>query len=321
MHTELQKIPPWSVSVLAVGASLGLLFGYLPYAYGYGTVPITTWTMLWRLWMDNPDWQHGSMVPFISLGLVIWDWDQLKRIPVRPDWRGWILYGFSAGLFYLGFLADVQYLAFFSLQAFLGSAILIFWGTAAFRRLLFPWAFLFFAWPLPFLDNAISFPLRVFMTQVSHLFLNLIGIDTLRVGTSLVSAPDFAAGLNQGERFALDVANPCSGIRSLFALMMISALYGHLTLQQNWQKAVLFAASFPLAVLGNFVRVLMLTFGTLFLGNDIAIGTEANPTTFHMTAGFAALLVALGWMAGMSRLLEGTGKTASRHAPSAPIVG
>ena len=257
MQAGPYKFPFWAIPLLAVAGGLALLFGCLPYAYGYGTVPITTWTMLWRLWMDNPDWQHGSMVPFISVGLVIWDWDSLRRIAVQPDWRGWVLFGFAAGLFYFGFLADVQYLAFFSLQAFLGSAILIFWGAQAFQRLLFPWAFLFFAWPLPFLDNAISFPLRVFMTQFAHLFLNLIGIDTLRVGTSLVSAPDFAAGIKQGERFALDVANPCSGIRSLFALLMISALYGHLTLKRNWQKIVLFAASFPLAVLGNFVRVLM----------------------------------------------------------------
>lgn len=304
VQPKFPTLPPLVLPLLAVGGTFFLLFGLLPYAFGYGTVPITTFTMLWRLWLDNPDWQHGLMVPFISVGLVIWDWDRLKEIPVQPDRRGWIFYFLASGLFYLGFLADIQYFAFFSLQAFVGAAILLFWGAAAFRRLFFPWMFLFFAWPLPFLDNAISFPLRVLMTQVSHAFLNLIGIDTLRVGTSLVSAPDFANGLRQGERFALDVANPCSGIRSLFALMMISALYGHLTLQEKWKKLVLFTASFPLAVLGNFVRVLMLTFGTLLFGNNIAIGTLEDPTAYHLAAGFAVFVVALGGMVGVGKLLD-----------------
>lgn len=314
MSHDVKKIPAAAVPVAAVLAGLGLLFGVLPYAYGYGTVPITTFTMLWRLWMDNPDWQHGFMVPFISLGLVIWDWEHLKKIPVRPDWRGWILFALAAALFYLGFLADIQYLGFFSIQAFVGAAILIFWGSAAWKRLLFPWAFLFFSWPLPFLDNVISFPLRLVMTQISHGFLNLIGIETLRVGTSLVSAPDFAAGLKQGERFALDVANPCSGIRSLFALMMISALYGHLTLHGGWRKILLFAASLPLAILGNFSRVLMLTFGTLVFGNDIAIGSHEDPSGYHLAAGFAVFVVALGGMVLLGRLLEGRKRPASGEA-------
>ena len=198
MKPSLPSVAVYAVPCLAVTGSFLLLFGLLPYAYGYGSVPITTFTMLWRLWMDNPDWQHGFMVPFVSIGLVIWDWDNLKNLPVRSDWRGWGLFALALALFYLGFLADIQYLAFFSIQAFVGAGILIFWGSAAFSRLLFPWAFLFFAWPLPFLDNVISFPLRVLMTQISHVFLNLIGVDTLRVGTSLVSAPDFAGGAPTG---------------------------------------------------------------------------------------------------------------------------
>ena len=315
MKPSLPSVAVYAVPCLAVTGSFLLLFGLLPYAYGYGSVPITTFTMLWRLWMDNPDWQHGFMVPFVSIGLVIWDWDNLKNLPVRSDWRGWGLFALALALFYLGFLADIQYLAFFSIQAFVGAGILIFWGSAAFSRLLFPWAFLFFAWPLPFLDNVISFPLRVLMTQISHVFLNLIGVDTLRVGTSLVSAPDFAGGLQQGEKFALDVANPCSGIRSLFALMMISALYGQLTLKYGWQKIALFALSLPLAILGNFFRVLLLTFGTLWFGNRVAIGTLEDPTTYHLVAGFSVFVVALGGMVGLGHLLGRMKPASASPAP------
>ena len=103
----------------------------------------------------------------------------------------------------------------------------------------------------------------------------------------------------------MDVANPCSGIRSLFALMMISALYAHLTLAKTWQKLALFALSPALAVAGNFARMLMLTFGTILLGSKVAIGTEENPTTFHMAAGFFVFVVALGGMVAVGWVLQG----------------
>jgi exosortase/archaeosortase family protein len=142
---------------------------------------------------------------------------------------------------------------------------------------------------------------------MSQIFLNLVGVDTLRVGTALVSAPDYAKGLAQGQRFALDVATPCSGIRSLFALMMVSALYAHLSLEKTWQKWTLFLLSPALAVLGNFARMVMLTVGTIFLGSAVAIGTEEHPTTFHMAAGFFVVIVALGGLVGVSRCLQSIG--------------
>jgi exosortase/archaeosortase family protein len=145
------------------------------------------------------------------------------------------------------------------------------------------------------------------MCQLSQLFLNGIGVETLRVGTALVSAPDYAKGLAQGQKFALDVATPCSGIRSLFALMMVSALYAHLSLEKTWQKWILFLLSPALAVMGNFARMVMLTLGTILLGSAVAIGTEEHPTTFHMAAGFFVFVVALGGMVGVSRLLQAIG--------------
>jgi hypothetical protein len=176
------------------------------------------------------------------------------------------------------------------------------------KELLFPYTFLLFAYPFYFLDNLVAFPLRGSMCQLSQGFLNMIGVDTLRVGTALVSAPDYAIGLQQGERFALDIATPCSGIRSLFALMMVSALYAHLTLEKTWQKWALFLLSPALAVAGNFARMLMLTFGTMTLGSAVAIGTEQNPTTYHLAAGFSVFIVALGGMSVMGWLLQGGGK-------------
>jgi exosortase/archaeosortase family protein len=119
-----------------------------------------------------------------------------------------------------------------------------------------------------------------------------------------VSAPDFAAGLATGQRFAVDVADPCSGIRSLFALMMVSALYGYLVMDRAWQKWVIFLSSIPLAVAGNFARIIMLTLGTITLGAETAIGSIEEPTTFHLASGFLVFGVALGGMLFTGWLLQ-----------------
>ena len=136
-------------------------------------------------------------------------------------------------------------------------------------------------------------------------FLDAIGIDVVRNGTGILSAPDPMLGIPAGQKFAVDVADPCSGIRSLFALMMVSALYAQFTLKTWWQKWVLFAFSAPLAILGNLARILMLTIGTIVFGAEFAIGKNAltDPSWFHMLAGYLVFIVALGGMVGIGALL------------------
>jgi exosortase/archaeosortase family protein len=97
--------------------------------------------------------------------------------------------------------------------------------------------------------------------------------------------------------------------------MMVSALYAHLTLRKGWQKWTLFLLSPALAVAGNFGRMMMLTFGTMFLGSAVAIGTEEHPTTFHMAAGFFVFVVALAGMAAIGWILQ-MGEKAKKAAVS-----
>jgi exosortase len=248
------------------------------------------------------------IVPLISVGLILHRAKELEKVVIQPS--GWGVLGVVAALalFWVGYKIDITIVGFLSLQMMIGGLILWLFGWEMMKAVAFPYAFLMFAYPFYFLDTIVAFPLRGLMCQMSQFFLNLVGVDTLRVGTALVSAPDYAKGLAQGQRFALDVATPCSGIRSLFALMMVSALYAHLTLQKGWQKWALFLLSPALAVLGNFARMVMLTLGTILLGSAVAIGTEEHPTTFHMAAGFFVFVVALGGMVGVSRILQGIGK-------------
>jgi exosortase len=299
----------WVEVAVAFAVVIGL-YGFIPYNFGFESKARSVFEMLQRFWSDpsTADWHHGMIVPLISVGLILHRAKELEKVMIQPS--GWGVLGVVAALalFWVGYKIDITIVGFLSLQMMIGGLILWLFGWEMMKAVAFPYAFLMFAYPFYFLDTIVAFPLRGLMCQMSQFFLNLVGVDTLRVGTALVSAPDYAKGLAQGQRFALDVATPCSGIRSLFALMMVSALYAHLTLQKGWQKWVLFLLSPALAVLGNFARMVMLTLGTILLGSAVAIGTEEHPTTFHMAAGFFVFVVALGGMVGVSRILQGIGK-------------
>lgn len=304
MKLSFAQVRPWLWPIGAMIACLALLFAIPPYTQGYGSQAVSVFDALTWMWKNTPEWEHGVLVPFICLGLIFWRRERLVALEVRGDTGlgAWLLA--AALLFYwIGYRIDITGMGFFSIQFTLAALIVWFLGWRWLVTLLFPWAFLVFAWPLPYLDN-LAFVLRVVMTTVSYHFLNLIGVECVRVGTAIISAPDFAAGIPAGAKFQLDVADPCSGIRSLFALMMVTALYAHVMLRKLWQQWALFLCALPLAVLGNFGRILMLTFGTITMGPEVAIGSEEQPSTFHMAAGFAVFAIALSGMVGIGWILE-----------------
>lgn len=295
---------PANIFAAAAGAVVFyLLFAFLPYASGYGATRVHMFQFMAFVWRD-PEWEHCWLVPLAVIGLVVYQRKKFAGIPIEGSWLG---LGALLGVFlfyWFGYVADNIYVGYASLLGFVGASVLWLLGWSWLKALAFPIAFLVFMFPLPFMDNFLAFPLRIFMSTVSVTFLNLIGLACVQSGTAIVSAPDFTNGLAAGARFAVDVADPCSGIRSLFALMMVSALYGYLAMDRPWQKWVIFLSSLPLAVAGNFARIIMLTLGTIALGPETAIGSIEEPTTFHMISGFLVFGVALGGMLLLGSLLQ-----------------
>jgi len=165
------------------------------------------------------------------------------------------------------------------------------------------WVLFGLTWPWIFLIEPVSVPLRMVMTQLTAGFLELIGEDIVRRGTTIVSAP--TPELEAGARFSLKVSAACSGLRSLFALCMVSLLYGYLSLEKGWQRFVLMLSAFPFAILGNFVRMVLLYVGTLAAGSEFAIGRgEHDPSPYHIGAGIVVFVVALGAMMVLVRVLR-----------------
>jgi exosortase/archaeosortase family protein len=142
--------------------------------------------------------------------------------------------------------------------------------------------------------------------------LQLIGVPNLLQGTAIVSLPGAASP------FAIDIADPCSGIRSLFALVMIASLYAFIAFEKPWQQIILIALSVPLVFIGNLARIVMLTLGTIHFGRDFALGTNDHPSWFHEGAGYLVYFINFGALIGLGVLLSRVTSPPPPHDDSSP---
>jgi exosortase len=300
VQIEGRLLHRWLLPCLAAAVLVLSLLFLIPFASGYEATKMSLGFLLWDIcWKGQNDrvtldFSYCLLVPVIVAFLVYIDKKEIARQPIEGDNRAIGLVVFGLLLFWVGMRAEMQVAGYAAMQILLAGIILWLWGWRVFRQLLFPWAFLVFFWPLPFLDSTVAFPLRQLMTHLAYDILRIVGVPTLQNGTALLSAPDPVSGLLVGERFRIDIADPCSGIRSLLALMMISALGAYLFLPKMWQQWIVFLCSIPLTVVGNLARVLILISGSIFFGTSFAIGTDQKPSSFHENAGYAVYAVALG---------------------------
>lgn len=291
MWKRLSGRQTWAVAGTLFALILIGFYFLMPYSFGYGNRLLSLWTTASHLWFEGEDWQHCVLVPFICLALIYYRRKDLAEVTIRPALSGWWILGPAFLLYWIGFQADQQYLGYASLQVFLAGVIVVWFGWEMMRRLFFPWAFFIFTWPLAFMDSVITVPLRMVMTLLASTLLNWMGQTNVQYGTSIQSAPVPSAGLELGALFSVDIADPCSGIRSLFALLMISVLAAHLFLKTWWQQGILIALAPVIAILGNLVRIMFLVIGTRLFGAEFAIGSLEEPSFFHNFAGFLVYAV------------------------------
>ncbi|MDZ4404564.1 exosortase/archaeosortase family protein [Prosthecobacter sp.] len=300
----LRQVALWGLPAVLV--LLFLVWPYQQWDLGKRQSILTGWA---RWVSKNADWQFCLLVPAL-VGWLIWmRRDELRKLPWQGTWLGLLPLGLGLFFFWLGYKADTGYPGFLAVQFILAGMILLVAGRVWMRTLFFAWLFLFFTWPLQPLEDSLASPLRPRTAAMAASLLNMAGVPAVSEGSALQSAPDTARSIEIGSAFSLDVDAKCSGINSLFALMMISALLGYLALKQPRSRLILFACAIPLAVAGNVVRLLLLVVGTLMFGSEFAVGRHMGDhqemSLYHMFAGFAVFGVALAGMFALCWLFEG----------------
>jgi exosortase D (VPLPA-CTERM-specific) len=228
-------------------------------------------------WWHDPNFSHGFFVPLFS-GFVIWqERDRLTRILPRPAWSALLVLGLGLAVLVVGRLGAELFLDRSSILLVLASVVILFGGWALFRAVLFPWAFLLLMIPIPsIVFNQITFPLQLLASQVAAAVLPILGVPVLREG-NVINLP----------AMPLEVAEACSGIRSLMSLLALAIIYGYLTEKRLWVRWFLAIAAIPITVLANDVRI---------VGTGLLVqywDPEAAEGYFHASWGWIIFVVSL----------------------------
>lgn len=265
----------------------GFVVAFMAMLWGFARM----FTFLRALFKDDfEDMSFGWFIPVFSLYVLWRKREELYKALGEPSWVG-VLLSVPLVLLALGGARGVQIrlmqLAFAVLCITVPWA---FFGRRIVRVVAFPALYLLFTIPLAtFLDVA-TVHLRLIASSTALGILNGIGVNAVQTGTTIT-----ATGANQ---FAIDVAEPCSGLRSLFALMALTAAYAYYA-QPTWLKrGLLFACSIPLAVLGNVTRIITICLVASVTKPDFALGF------YHDYSGYIIFIVAISAMVGCSELIS-----------------
>jgi len=238
--------------------------------------------LLWMVsrWNDSgialgsADYSHGWLIPAASLAIVWWKRKALAEAPRSVCWTGLLVVVLALLLHWVGARAQQTRLSLFALVVLSWGVPFYLFGWPTARILMFPCAYLLFCIPMNFLDS-LTVPLRIYMTIAVNFLLNGLGFHYVRSGTALHSI--------QGG-FGLEVADPCSGIRSLTAMVAITAVYGYLTQPTLLKKWIMFLSAVPLALIGNMFRIL-----TIALVSE-AFGSELGAGLYHEFSGYVIFM-------------------------------
>lgn len=288
-------------------AAAVILVAVLPYAAGYGPIKRSILSHLLMYWKD-PTWQHGALALPIAIYLIWRRRAEIAAIPATPTHLGLPVIVIALFFYYAGYRANNFYLGFIGLMTLIAGASLWLVGTRRTLEGAFPWLMLGFAWPLAFLESSLAFEMRFLMIRLTSGILNFLDVPVIQEGTTLLSGP--AHGREAGALFSLNVEGPCSGMRSLFALMMVGALFSYHRQKGLWQRCFLFLMTFPLAILANMARILVLLGASTIFGQSFAIGdADKEVSTFHFLTGIVVFLVALAGLQGIAWLMVRLAKT------------
>jgi len=248
--------------------------------------------LLWMIqrWNDaGGDLSHGYLIPFVSLGILWFKRREFTSLPKQQSRAGLAVIVLALLLHWLGAKAQQTRLSLAGLLLLIWGVPFYFHGWPVARLLLFPCAYLAFCIPLNFLDS-MTFPLRILVTVAATGLLNGLGIEAQRSGSAIYST---AAG-----GFNFDVADPCSGLRSLLAMTALTAVYAYLTQKTLVKQWILFLSSIPLAIIGNIARITTVALVAEAFGQKLASGL------YHDYSGYVVFSVAIGLMVGVGSLLN-----------------
>ncbi len=264
---------------------------WLPYAVIAGLLCILYYRVAIKLvsdWYNLPDYSHGFLVPLFA-AFLIWDKRKvLRATPVKQTWAGIPLVIFSIVVLILGIYGVELFTSRISFILLMAGLIWTFFGWAMLRELRFPLLVLVLAIPFPaIVFNQITFPLQLLASRIASDILPLLGVPTLHEG-NIIELPVMK----------LEVAEACSGIRSLMSLFTLAVFYGYFLERTTTRRVILALASIPIAVTANVVRIVGTGLCVQYWDPDKALGF------FHEFSGWVMFVVSLACLYVVHRIMR-----------------
>ena len=253
-------------------------------------------------WTSDDNYSHGFLVVPLATYFV---WERrgaLTTAVARPSGLGLVAFALSLLMFMIGTLGAELFLTRVSLIGVLAGTVLLLYGPTHLRIAAFPLAFLLLMVPLPaIVFNQIAFPLQLLASNAGEWVIATAGVPVLRDGNIL-----------QLPSRTLEVAEACSGIRSLISLLMLSILLGYFTERRIWRRLMLAVATIPLAIVANAIRVA----GTRLASEWIS--PAAADGFFHTFSGWLMFLVTCAGLLAIQNVLP---RGRPRASASRLVVG
>ncbi len=238
-------------------------------------------------WENDADYSHGYFIPFIA-GYMVWVLkDELKEIEWTPNNWGLVIIFLGLAQLIVSWVGSEYFLQGSSMILVLLGIVLFMLGSRAAKKLILPIAYLIFMIPLPaILWNQAAFPLALFASKVSSNLIQGIGISVLREG-NILTLPNIT----------LQVAEACSGLRSLVTLLALSAVLAFLSQHGRGKKWILFLSAVPVALACNIFRLTGTAVLARYFGAPVAHGF------IHEFSGWVVFVLGLLLLLGIHFLL------------------
>ena len=240
-------------------------------------------------WSIVEDYQHGFIVVPLALFFAYerrWD---LEDAPIKGSWLGLIPMLIGLTSLAIGRLGTELMTMRGGFVFTLIGLVLLLLGREIFRILAFPLFFLFLMVPLPeSLLNMIAFPLQLIAAKFAVWSLQEIGIPALVEGNIIHLA-----------HTQLFVAEACSGLRILMALITLGVVFAHFFKRGAvWIRLLLVASTIPIAIFVNAFRVALTGYLTHHFGQEAAGGV------IHDFQGIFTFGLAFFILLGEGRLID-----------------
>jgi exosortase A len=259
----------------------------------FAVLTVAEWAEMARQWWDSATYNHILMVPPILVWLVRLRAPQLARLTPQAWWPGIAALPPALVLWTVGSTLEINTASQLGAVMMFQVAVLTLLGPKVTAALLFPLAYMLFL--VPFGDELIP-GLQALTARMAVSLTHASGVPAVIDGV-LIDTP---AGL-------FVVAEACSGVKFLIAMVALGTLVAHLCFRSPWRRALFMAAAIVVPILANGVRA----WGTIFIAQSQGIEFAAGFD--HIVYGWVFFAVVMGG------LLLGAWRYFDR-APDEPLI-